>query len=216
MTDGYSFSGLPLADIRPGTSLLVTGPAHEGSRDLAVRLLAGPAGEAAIVVTTNQRAARIADDCRRLGVATSPDTTAILDCVGTDGTGVDAQVYQVSGPSDLTGIGMRYSDVHAGFAEDGYERIRTGLFSLSTLLSFSDLRTVSRFVHTLVGRIDSVDGLGVLLIDPGSHDQRTVRTLAQFCSGRIQVRDGKGSPELRARGLPNQSRDWQAFDPSSE
>lgn len=213
MTDGYSFPGLPLADIRPGTSLLVTGPIHEGSRDLAVRLLAGTPDEAAVVVTTNQRATRMVEDCHRMGVHTGPERTAVLDCVGTDGTSVNAQVHQVSGPSDLTGIGMRYSDVHAGFVEDGYQRVRTGLFSLSTLLSFSDLRTVSRFVHTLVGRIDSVDGLGVLLIDPGSHDQRTVRTLAQFCSGRINVRDGDDSPELRARGLPSQSRDWQAFDP---
>jgi len=216
VTDGYGFPGLPLADIRPGTSLLVTGPIHEGSRDLAVRLLAGTPDEAAIVVTTNQRAARMADDCRRMGVATAPERTAILDCVGTDGAGVNAQVHQVSGPSDLTGIGMRYSDVHAGFADDGHGRVRTGLFSLSTLLSFSDLRTVSRFVHTLVGRIDSVDGLGVLLIDPGSHDERTVRTLAQFCAGRIQVRDGEDSLQLRARGLPSQSRDWQAFDPLPE
>jgi len=214
MTDGYSFPDLPLGEIRAGTSLLVTGPTHEGSRDLAVRLLAGAPGEAAIVVTTNQRAVRMADDCRRMGLATSPEQTAILDCVGTDEEGIEARVYPVSGPSDLTGIGMRYSDVHAAFVEDGYERVRTGLFSLSTLLSFSDLRTVSRFVHTLVGRIDSVDGLGVLLIDPGSHDERTVRTLAQFCSGRVQVREGETGPELRARGIPGQSREWQPFEPA--
>jgi hypothetical protein len=121
-------------------------------------------------------------------------------------------VLPVSGPSDLTGIGMRFSDVQVEFGRTGHERVRTGLLSVSTLLSFSDLRTVSRFVHTLVGRIDSVDGLGVLFIDPGSHDERAIRTLAQFCAGRIEVREGDDGPELRARGLADQSREWEPFD----
>lgn len=211
-SDGYGFEGLPLADIRPGTSVLVTGPTHQGSRDLALRMLGGLPGEAAIIITTNQRASRIADDCRRLGVETDPDRTTIVDCVGTDDQPVPARVLPVSGPSDLTGIGMRFSDIHAEFGQTGYDRVRTGLISLSTLLSFSDLRTVSRFVHTLVGRIDSVDGLGVLFIDPGSHDERTIRTLAQFCTGRVQVREGADGPELRARGLADQSREWEPFD----
>ncbi|MCG1002462.1 hypothetical protein LQ368_03270 [Halobacterium noricense] len=66
---------------------------------------------------------------------------------------------------------MRYSDVYRTFREAGIERVRTGLFSVSTLLSFGDLKTVSRFVHTLVGRIDAVDGIGVFCIDPGMHDE---------------------------------------------
>jgi hypothetical protein len=209
---GFGFEGLPLAEIRPGTSVLVTGPTHEGSRDLALRMLRGPPEEAAILITTNQRASRVADDCRRLGIEIDTERTAILDCVGTDEQRVPARVLPVSGPSDLTGIGMRFSDVQVEFGRTGHERVRTGLLSVSTLLSFSDLRTVSRFVHTLVGRIDSVDGLGVLFIDPGSHDERAIRTLAQFCAGRIEVREGDDGPELRARGLADQSREWEPFD----
>jgi hypothetical protein len=212
MGDGYSFERLPLSEVHSGATVLVAGSPHAGARDLALRMLAGHSGQGAIVITTNQRSRRIVDDCRRVGLNVTEDTTAILDCVGDDDQEVPARVLPVSGPSDLTGIGMRYSDVYREFHRSDIEQVRTGLFSLSTLLSFGDLPTVSRFVHTLVGRIDSVDGLGVLLIDPAIHDDQTVSTLAQFCRGRIDVRDGVEGPELRARGLRNQNREWQSFD----
>ena len=216
MTDAYDFDGLPLDPIRSGTTVLLSGPAHAGTRELGLRLLAGPSGQGAIVITTNRRSQRIAADAERAGLRLAADSTAILDCVGDDDAEVPARVLPVSGPSDLTGIGMRYSDVHREFERSGIEGVRTGLFSLSTLLSFGDVKTVSRFVHTLVGRVDALDGLGVLLIDPAIHDDRTISTLSQFCTGRIDVREGDGGPELRARGLPEQSREWQPFDPTPE
>lgn len=216
MGDDYEFAGLPLDGIRPGTSVLVSGPTHDGARDLGMRLLAGAYDEGAIIVTTNQRASRVAEDCRRYGIDVRDDRTAILDCVGDDDDpDVPARVLPVSGPSDLTGIGMRFSDVYREFKHTDIDRVRTGLCSVSTLLSFGDLRTVSRFIHTLVGRIDKVEGLGVFLVDPTGHDERAINTLAQFCSGRIEVRDDDGTPQLRTRGLSGQPREWAAFDRQS-
>ncbi|MCD2200786.1 hypothetical protein LPA44_12880 [Halobacterium sp. KA-4] len=216
MTDDYNFEGLPLASLRPGTTVLVAGPSHAGTRHLAFRMLSGPPTEGAILVSTNQRAGRIADDWARSGFELDKERAAILDCVGDDDQNVPAQVLPVSGPSDLTGIGMRYSDVYRTFRQSGVERVRTGLFSVSTLLSFGDLKTVSRFVHTLVGRIDAVDGIGVFCIDPGMHDEQTVSTITQFCSARIDVRETESGQELRARGIPDQPREWMNFDVETE
>ena len=214
--DAYAFDGLPLGGVRPGTTVLVSGPSHVGTRELGLRLLAGPAGEGAIIVTTNRRASRIAADCERVGIQVGPNQTAILDCVGDDDGSVPARVIAVSGPNDLTGIGMRYSNVYQQFHREDVDRVRTGLSSVSTLLTFSDLRTVSRFVHTLVGRIDTVDGFGAFTIDPTTQDELTVNTIAQFCDGRIEVREGDDGAEFRARGLPDQPRDWTPFEPIPE
>lgn len=94
------------------------------------------------------------------GLQLAADSTAILDCVGDEDANVPARVLSVSELSDLTRVGMRYSDVHRQFEYSGVERVRTGLFSPATLLSFGDVKTVSQFVHTLVARIDTLDGLG--------------------------------------------------------
>jgi hypothetical protein len=180
--DRYSMADLPLAGIPAGTSVLVAGPTHSGSRDLGLKMLAGSDGEGVIVVTTNRRAARITAECERVGVAVSDDSTAIIDCVGDDSPDIPAKLLPVSSPGDLTGIGMRFSDLHMEFQRAG---------------------------------IDRLDGLGVLVIDPANHDERTVSTLGQFCTGRIDVRDTDDGPELRARGLPDQPREWVSFDPLS-
>jgi KaiC/GvpD/RAD55 family RecA-like ATPase len=212
MPERYEFEGLPLAGLRPGTSVLVSGPSHAGTRTLGFRMLSGPDDDGAILVSTNHRAGSIAEDWARAGFDLSEERTAVLDCVGEEDETVPAKVLPVSGPADLTGIGMRYSDVYRTFKQSGVERVRTGLFSVSTLLSYGDLKTVSRFVHTLVGRVNAVDGLGVFLVDAGMHDEQTVSTLTQFCSARIDVRETEGGQELRARGVPSQSRDWVPFD----
>jgi hypothetical protein len=212
MSDDYTFQGLPLPDIDPGTSLLVSGPTHGGVRDLASRMIRSTEGEGSIVVTTNKSAERLVRDYQDSGVDIGPDTLSIVDCTDGSGDVTEARVLSVSGPADLTGIGIRFSDAYRQFDAEDVERVRTGVFSLSTLLSFSDLRTVSRFVHTLAGRIGNTGGIGLFLIDPGMHDERTIRTVGQFCDGRIEVRDGADGPELRTRGIPHDSRYWRAFD----
>lgn len=213
MTTEYAFDGLPLDGVRPGTSVLLTGPAHAGTREFGLRMLTCGADEGVTIVTTNQRAARIADDSSRLGVDVDDERMAIIDCVGGEDADCPARVVPVANPGDMTGIGMRNSDVLRGFKRAGISRVRTGLFSISTLLSFSDLKTVSRFVHTFVGHIDSLEGLGVFLINPANHDDRAVSTLSQFCTARIDVRETDDASEFRSRGLAGQSREWRSFEP---
>jgi KaiC/GvpD/RAD55 family RecA-like ATPase len=208
----YAVARLPVDGIRPGSTVLVAGPTHGGARTAALRMLAGGPGEGAILVTTNQRAARFVEDCQRAGIEVGEERAAIIDCVGDEDSGVPARLLPVSGPADLTGIGMRFSDVYMDFKQDGVARVRTGLFSLSTLLTLGDLQTVSRFVHTLAGRIDSVDGMGVLLVDPSNHDEQAVNTIAQFCAGRIDVRETDDGPALRVGGLAGHDREWRSFE----
>lgn len=215
MTDAYEFPDLPLNPIRSGTTVLVAGPSHAGARTLGLKMLAGSGDEGTTIVTTNQRAVRIVDDCEQVGIEVRSDNSAIIDCVGDEDASVPARLLEVSSPSDLTGIGMRFSDVATQFKREGVDRIRTGIFSLSTLLTLGDLKTVSRFVHTLVGRIDVIDGFGVLLIDPSNHDDRAIGTLSQFCTGRIDVRRNEGGAELRAGGLNEQPRGWTPLEIST-
>jgi len=214
--DTYAFDGLPLDPVRRGTSILVAGPSHGGTRELAYRMLVGDADEGIIVLTTNTTAADVTAECETVGIEVSADRIGIVDCLDADDTGVPARVLTVSSAQDLTGIGMRYSKLYSDFHAEGVESVRTGLFSISTVLSLTELRTVSRFVHTLVGRVSKVGGLGVFLVDPAMHDERELRTISQFCDGRVDVRDGDDGPELRSRGFLGGSSSWQSFEPLTD
>lgn len=212
--DYYEFDRVPIAPIRPGTSVLVSGPSHAGTRELALRLLVPAEDEGVVVVTTNRKADRIIEDCRAAGIDVTIDDTGVVDCVGTRTNGFDARVMTAAGPGDLTGIGMRFSKLHQELDRAGYDRVRSGFFSVTTLLSFTELQTVSRFVHTALGRINNVGGIGILLVDPETQDERAVSTISQFCDGLLEVRerDDEG-PQMRLRGLSGQDRTWRSFDP---
>lgn len=212
----YAFDGLPLDSVRRGTSILVAGPSHVGTKELAYRMLAGDDDEGVIILTTNTTAADITAECEAVGIEVSPDRMGIVDCLDSDDSGVPARVLTVSSAQDLTGIGMRYSKLYSDFHGEGIESVRTGLFSISTVLSLTELQTVSRFVHTLVGRVSKVGGLGVFLVDPAMHDERELRTISQFCDGRIDVREGEDGPELRSQGFLGGSSTWLSFEPLSD
>lgn len=211
----YRFDGVPLDPVRGGTSILVAGPSHGGTKELAYRMLVGDDDEGVIILTTNATAADITVDCEAVGIEVSPDRMGIVDCLDSDDSGVPARVLTVSSAQDPTGIGMRYSKLYSDFHGEGVESVRTGLFSISTVLSLTELQTVSRFVHTLVGRVSKVGGLGVFLVDPAMHDERELQTISQFCDGRVDVREGDDGPELRAQGFLGQSSSWTPFDPTT-
>jgi len=218
--DPYRFDGLPLDPIPAGRNVLVAGPPHVGARGLVLRMVAGSLAddEGGVLITTDADGTSILEDCRRWGASPRTDGLGVVDCVGatTDGAR-DIRTTTVSGPDDLTGMGMRYSKLCADFDAEGVTRIRMGVASVSTLLSFGDVQRTSRFIHTLAGRNASIGGLGVFLLDPDTQDERTVRTIAHFCDGRIQIReaeDGSGDSELRVRGVPG-PREWTTFDVGS-
>jgi len=69
--------------------------------------------------------------------------------------------------------------------------------SLSTLLMYSDLETVFRFLHVFTGRIQSVDGLGLFCIDSTAHEDQTTNTLTQLFDGIVELsEDGEVSVRL--------------------
>lgn len=215
MSDRYAFPGLPLAPVRAGRTVLVEGTTIDGVGDFLLRATDPADGEGAILVSTNTAGRRLLDDRRDAGCETASDgRVRVVDCVSLQqGADVDeSAVKGVSSPADLTGIGMRTTGFYRGLGEAGIERVRVGLLSVSTLLMYADLRRVSRFVHVLTGRIAATDGLGMLALDRGAHEEQTVSTIQQLCDGRVEVRTGDGGREVRVGGLPDQPEGWSPLD----
>jgi KaiC/GvpD/RAD55 family RecA-like ATPase len=190
------------AEVEPGTNILISGPPLTGKRALALSVLAEGTqnGEGAIIVTTKDSANRVLKEYgNRVEYEDRP--VAVVDCVtrqqGIGDVRDDDRIKYTSSPVDLTGIGIKLSEfLQQFYADEGIRRNRVMVHSLSTLLMYSDLQTVFRFLHVFTGRIQSVDGLGVFTIDSTVHDQQTISTLKQLFDGVIET-DTEAEPTVR-------------------
>ncbi|MXR50219.1 recombinase RecA [Halovenus sp. WSH3] len=183
--------------LEPGTNLLISGPALSGKRRLAFEALAhgGNNGDGCVIVTTRDSADRVRTDFESL--LTDPEQTqlGIVDCVtkhqGRSGTDSETVKY-TSSPVDMTGIGIKFSE----FIEEFYtgrdiKRNRVVVDSLSTLLMYSDLQTVFRFLHVLTSRIEDADAIGIHVLESTAHDAETLNTLKQLFDGIVTIEEDR-------------------------
>ncbi|SIR71569.1 RAD55 family ATPase [Natronorubrum thiooxidans] len=201
---------LPDAEIDPGTNLLIAGPPLTGKRQLAFDILASGAnrGDGSIVVTTKDSASKVLESFTdSVGPGVDPDI-GVVDCVtkqrGIGSVEDDPRVKYASSPVDMTGIGIKLSEFLQDFYEErGVTENRVLLSSVSTLLMYSDLQTVFRFLHVFTGRIQSADAMGIYVIDSTSHDAQTMNTLKQLFDASIELgeRSDGNEPRIRTAGL---------------
>lgn len=203
---------LPIESLETGTYLLA-GPAMSGKYDLLVNLIVEglSSDDAGLIVTTNQDARSIYAEIEGRGGGPQ-ERIRLIDCVSDEHDVGDAlnpdQVEFVSSPADLTGIGIGVSEQLRRFAEADIARTRVAFYSLSTLLMYSELETVFRFLHVITGRVESIEGFGVFTIDPTTHDRSTINTLKQLFDGMIELRAESDDRELRFVGIPDGPEDW--------
>ena len=207
----------PGAEIEPGTNLLIAGPPMTGKFRLALRILAtgSDQGEGSIVVTTKDSGTKALTRYADLVGDVDGRPIGVVDCVtkqqGMQGAGGSAQIQYTSSPVDMTGIGIQLSEfLQRFYQEREIRRNRVLLNSLSTLLMYSNLQTVFRFLHVFTGRIQSVDAFGIYTIDSTAQDKQTMSTLKQLFDAQIEIREGDDREhEYRAVGIPALPTDWQ-------
>ncbi|MEY7850812.1 RAD55 family ATPase [Natrarchaeobius sp. A-rgal3] len=199
---------VPETEIDPGTNVLIAGPPMTGKRRIAFDILKSGAnrGDGSIVVTTKDSAQKVLEEFTDT-LETENANIGVVDCVtkqrGMGTVDDDPRIKYTSSPIDMTGIGIKLSEFLQKFYEDrGVTENRVLMHSVSTLLMYSDLQTVFRFLHVFTGRIQSADALGVYVIDSTAHDDQTMNTLKQLFDGIIEVEEGDGDePQVTTAGL---------------
>jgi len=199
---------VPVDTIDPGTNVLIAGPPMTGKQRIAYDVLARGAdrGDGSIIVTTKDSADKAINEFG--GRVDGRDVNiGVVDCVtkqrGIGTVDDDPRIKYASSPVDMTGIGIKLSEFLQEFYEvRGVTQNRVLLHSVSTLLMYSDLQTVFRFLHVFTGRIQSAEALGLYVIDSTAHDDQTMNTLKQLFDGVVSVDEGDGDqPRIETAGL---------------
>lgn len=192
-----------------GTNVLVAGPAMLGTDRIALDVLEYglQCGEHGVVVTPDDPANRVRS---RLDAPADGPTVQFIDCSAVGGEVEDEQVRGVSAPGNLTDIGVCLTKATQAIGDEATAGVRISLLSLSTLLQYTDLDQVFKFVHVATGRFAAGGYLGVATIDAATHDEETMNTIRAQFDAVVELREGTDdAPEIRAVGFPGGSADWQ-------
>jgi hypothetical protein len=209
----YGFGDLPLADVDSGTNILVTGPALGGIRTLVMRmLLCRRSDEGALFIAADTDGQQTLSDYEAAGGAVDPRRVGVVDCTEEGTADESHNVVSVGSPSDLTGVGIEFSNLYERLVAGGATNVRTGVYTLGPFVMYADAKTVYRFLHTLTGRIRTADGLGVCAIDPGTVDRQTLSSLAQAFDGRLELAREDEEIRVRTAGLADQPDGWRPID----
>lgn len=194
--------GIETGRVEAGSSILVVGPPMSGKRELAYDVLAHGAasGDGTIIVSNQDSAERVLEEYGHR-VDVDETTLSIVDCVTKhqgQGTIRDTdRIRYASSPEDMTGIGIKFTElIEEFYTQRGIERNRVFFNSVTTLLMYSDLETVFRFLHVFTSRIENANALGLFILQESAHDDRVMGTFNQLFDGVIRTRKD-GPPEAR-------------------
>ena len=223
----YNFkSGIAQIDVvsggfEAGTNYLILAPPMSLAEELAFSLTRPLIGEYAIVLSTNDRAAEVVDAFKVMGV--DKRYVGTIDAItksSTPGIADTNRLMFVASPTDLTGIGIKFSKMVELIFEGDFSDGESGLFpppvrfcvnSVSTLLMYRKLEVLYQFLHVLTSKLKKIDGVGFYLLNKESFDEKTVSLIKQLMTGVIEVKVEQNVNYLRIQGIKGLSSDWLKF-----
>lgn len=182
--------------VDPGTNLLVTGPPLVGKRRFAMETLAAGTrnGEGTIIVSTRDSAARMRECFATLLSDHDAPLVGLVDAVTEHigRSGGDEWTKYVASPAEMSAIGVKFSEfIQTLYTDHERERNRVLVDSLSTLLVYSNLQTVFRFLHVFTSRVENAGGLGLYTLESTAHDEEALNTISQLFDGTVSIaKDG--------------------------
>jgi KaiC/GvpD/RAD55 family RecA-like ATPase len=219
---GYSLGIKELDDrigeIREGTNIMLIGPPMSGKDEIINSIIYNGLKneQSAVVVSTRDPGERIFDWFSQHGLDIKDSHVGIVDCVTkTLGMGaVDTdKIKRASSPVDLTGIGVKISQFFDEFLmKKNIQEMRLCINSLSTILMYSNIQTVFRFLHVFTGRVKAANALGIYVVEDEMHDPQTVATLKQLFDGMIEIKSHDNDFLLRVVGLTAKPTPWFDYE----
>jgi KaiC/GvpD/RAD55 family RecA-like ATPase len=208
-----------IGGIRKGSNIMLIGPPMSGKEAILDHIMYNGAAKnenAIITVTTRESAGRILDRFKENKLTLPMSRIGIVDCVTKTlgGAAVDSENIKIaSSPVDLTGIGVKISQFFEEFfLKRNARKIQLHINSLSTILMYSNIQTVFRFLHVFTGRIKAAGALGIYVIESGMHDEQAIATLKQLFDGMIEIKSENDKNFIRIVGLSPKPTPWFEYE----
>ena len=140
----------------------------------------------------------------------------IIDCITktSGGDAIETENIKIAvSPLDLTGIGVRIGQFFEDFLnKKDFNKIQLHINSISTILMYSNINTVFRFIHVFTGRIKAADALGIFVMESGMHDHQAIATLKQLFDGVIEIKTENDMNFIRIIGLSTKPTPWFEYE----
>lgn len=207
-----------IGGVKKGSNIMIIGPPMSGKEiilDYIMYYGAVKNDNAIIKVSTRYPASNVFKWFEENNISLPLSKIGIIDCV-TKTIGKEAveaeHIKIASSPVDLTGIGVKISQFFEDFfIKKKLQKIQLHIDSLSTLMMYSNIQTVFRFLHVFTGRIKAAGAMGIFLVEDGMHDEKDIVTLKQLFDGIIEVKLENDVNYLRVVGLSSKPTQWFEF-----
>lgn len=207
-----------IGGIKKGSNIMLIGPPMSGKEAILNLIMyhGAKSEDAVITVTTRESAAHILEWFKENKLTLPMSKIGIVDCVvkTLGGAAVeDENIKIASSPVDLTGIGVKISQFFEEFfMKKNIRKIQLHINSLSTILMYSNIQTVFRFLHVFTGRIKAAGALGIYVIESGMHDEQAIVTLKQLFGGMIEIKSENDRNFIRVVGLSSKPTPWFEYE----
>ena len=212
-----------IGKLKEGSNIMLIGPPMSGKEVILNHLMNSCTTNnetAVIIITTREPATHILERLKKIIPTPSFSNIGIVDCVSktVGGTEIDmGNIEFVSSPADLTDIGVKISQFFDDlFFKKKIRKLQLHFDSLSTILLYSKVQTVFRFLHVLTGRIKAARGIGIYVMDSGMHDEKNVIILKQLCDGIIEVKSENDTNFIRIIGISPKPTQWFEYEINGE
>jgi len=208
-----------IQNLKKGSNILLIGPSMSGKDVILYHIMYHGvmiSEDAVITVTTRESATNILEWFKENKLDITLDRIGIIDCVSkTSGSTVEDNEYIriAYGPVDLTGIGVKISQFFDNFLmKKKIPKIQLHINSLSTILMYSNIQTVFRFMHVFTRRVKAAGALGIFVIESGMHEEHTIAILKQLFDGIIEIKQENDTNYIRTVGLSSKPTPWIEYE----
>ena len=204
-----------------GTNILILAPHLSYAEQLAYTLTKPLEGEYAITLSTNEWAAEVVDYFKLAG--SDKRFVGVIDAItknSTPGIIYTPRLMFVSSSTDLTGSGIKFSNLIDTIFEGEFSEGQAGLFpspirfcvnSVFTLLMYRKLEVLYQCLHVLAEKLKKIECMVIYLLNSESFDGKTLSLIKQLMNCVIKVKIEQNISYLRIQGIRGINTAWQKF-----